>query len=457
MARKKNQGPAELSAARVTRTSFGALVNTDEEFPALNSGCPLKKTGKTVTPPAELREQTDSSLGVQTAGAETAIAGNLDSNSGTTIKKPWSTLFKDNRAPSHGIKLKFVPPKGNSLDFSDRVMPSMVEMWGYCLVGCFTGRFPGLKAIHELKFKWGVKCQIKSHDKGWVIFKFQTDEDRMKVLNEGPYTIFGKLLMLKVLSDDFTFDDEEFLKVPIWVKFPQLPMKLWNKDAMSEVASMVGVPLTTDLITQERSNHNFARVLIEVDVSKPPPLSFPIRLPSHKVIKQLVVYETFPNFCFHCKKYGHHPFICKELAEKELKDKNEKEKKNDVGILKGAAQDTLKDIATRVEKSMEIEEGKLPDAQLEEGKILEEPGQPTLDSATVVEAAYVGVAATSVGDSVTEENCDITDSEDQYETEEEQDQEHHFKKTTKKSRRRKGETDEKYKRRLGRMIGRKIK
>ncbi|CAH9140304.1 unnamed protein product [Cuscuta epithymum] len=116
----------------------------------------------------------------------------------------------------------------------------MVEMWGYCLVGCFTGHFPGLKAIHELKVKWGVKCQIRSHDKGWVIFKFQTDVDRMKVLNEGPYTIFGKLLMLKVLSEDFTFDDEEFLKVPIWVKFPHLPMKLWNKDAMSEVASMVG-------------------------------------------------------------------------------------------------------------------------------------------------------------------------------------------------------------------------
>ncbi|CAH9098836.1 unnamed protein product, partial [Cuscuta europaea] len=234
-----------------------------------------------------------------------------------TVMKPWSNLFKDNRAPAHGIKLKYIPPKGNSLDFAGRVLPSMIDMWGHCLVGCFTGTFPGLKAIYELREKWGVRCLIRPHDKGWVIFKFQNEVDRAKVLNEGPYNIFGKLLMLKELGDDFSFDDEEFLKVPIWVKFPNLPLKLWNDEAMSEIASMVGVPLTTDKVTQEKINHHFARVLIEVDISKPPPLSFPIRLPSRKVFNQTVVYETFPNFCFHCKEYGHHPFICKKLAEKE--------------------------------------------------------------------------------------------------------------------------------------------
>ncbi|CAH9092476.1 unnamed protein product [Cuscuta europaea] len=98
--------------------------------------------------------------------------------------------------------------------------------------------------------------------------------------------------MLKSLSEDFSFDDDEFLKIPIWVKFPNLHMKLWNEEAMSETASMVGVPLSTDKVTQDRSNHLYARVLIEFYVSQPPPLSFPIRLPSRKVVNQTVVYET---------------------------------------------------------------------------------------------------------------------------------------------------------------------
>ncbi|CAH9075787.1 unnamed protein product [Cuscuta europaea] len=232
-------------------------------------------------------------------------------------EKAWSSLFKDNRDPSNGLKLRYIPPKGKSLDFGDRILPSMIEMWGFCLVGYITGKFPGLKAIYDLKNTWGVSCQIKTHAKGWIIFKFQNDGDREKVLNGGPYTIFGMQLLLKSLSEDFSFDDDEFLKVPIWVKFPNLHMKLWNEEAMSEVASMVGVPLSTDKVTQNRSNHHFARVLIEVDVSKPPRLSFHIRLPSRKVVNQMVVYETFPNFCFHCKMYGHHPFICKKLASKE--------------------------------------------------------------------------------------------------------------------------------------------
>ncbi|CAH9055749.1 unnamed protein product [Cuscuta europaea] len=125
-------------------------------------------------------------------------------------------------------------------------------------------------------------------------------------------------------------------------------MKLWNGDAMSEVASMVGVPLSTDKVTQDRSNHFYARVLIEVDVSKPPMLSFPIRLPSRKVVNQYVVYETFPNYCFHCKEYGHQPFICKKLTTKEremaeLKEENGKDKNKEVGIIEAVAHDTLKE------------------------------------------------------------------------------------------------------------------
>ncbi|CAH9085407.1 unnamed protein product [Cuscuta europaea] len=99
--------------------------------------------------------------------------------------RPWSSLFKDNRDPSNGLKLRYIPPKGNSLDFIDRNLPSMVEMWGFFLVGHFTGKHPGLKAIYALKNSWGVRCIVKSHQKGWVIFKFHNDEDRDKVLKGG--------------------------------------------------------------------------------------------------------------------------------------------------------------------------------------------------------------------------------------------------------------------------------
>ncbi|CAH9106251.1 unnamed protein product [Cuscuta europaea] len=338
MARKKLVN-RETPQRRVTRSkaSFNLLDGLDDEFPTLDSTsvglyANAGVSGADCNTPSKVLIVDTIDLQIETTEQVRKVVTSTSANKeepakqitlmktkyDTSERKPWNTLFKDNRAPTHGLKLKYVPPKENGLDVTDRIFPSMVKMWSYCLVGCFTGIFPGLKAVHELRVEWGVKCQVRRHNRGWVIFKFQSECDRAKVLNGGPYSKFEKLLMLKPLHEDFSFVDEEFLKVSIWVKFPNLPLKLWSDDAMSEVVSMVGVPLTTDKVTQEKSNHHFARVLIEVDVSNPPQLSFPIRLPSHKVFKQHVVYKTFPSFCFHCKEYGHHPFTCKVLAEKEL-------------------------------------------------------------------------------------------------------------------------------------------
>ncbi|CAH9066446.1 unnamed protein product [Cuscuta europaea] len=242
----------------------------------------------------------------------------------TPISKPYASLFKDNREPTKGMKLRFIEPVGDYVDLLDRSMPSMVEIWGHCLVGYFEGRYPGFKPIQELVSKWGVPCKVRTHDRGWVIFKFQGEEDRSKVLMEGPYTLFGKSLYLKTLSDNFSFESDEFLKVPIWVKFPNLPLQIWNEDVISEIASRVGMPLTTDRVTQERSISKYARVLIEVDASKPPPLTLIVRLPNGRFHFQKMIYETFPNYCFNCKAYGHHAFTCKVLAEMERKEREEK-------------------------------------------------------------------------------------------------------------------------------------
>ncbi|CAH9081594.1 unnamed protein product [Cuscuta europaea] len=93
--------------------------------------------------------------------ADTVNGGPLEKEQKTNgdavvIQKPWSSLFKDNRNPSNGLKLRYIPPKGTSLDFTDRILPTMVDMWGFCLVGFFTGKFPGLKAIYDLKNTWGL-------------------------------------------------------------------------------------------------------------------------------------------------------------------------------------------------------------------------------------------------------------------------------------------------------------
>lgn len=54
--------------------------------------------------------------------------------------------------------------------------------------------------------------------------------------------------------------------VPVWVRFPNRPVRYWNDKSLSAICSLVGIPLMTEKITKERTWLNFARVLIEVEL-----------------------------------------------------------------------------------------------------------------------------------------------------------------------------------------------
>ncbi|GAA0149188.1 hypothetical protein LIER_08429 [Lithospermum erythrorhizon] len=76
----------------------------------------------------------------------------------------------------------------------------------------------------------------------------------------------GKMLSLRVLPDGFSHDDAAFLK-----------------------------------ITWDRSRTSYVRVLVVVT-------SFNVNLPKGENIGQKVEYELFPEFCCHCRAYGHNFF-----------------------------------------------------------------------------------------------------------------------------------------------------
>jgi hypothetical protein len=43
-------------------------------------------------------------------------------------------------------------------------------------------------------------------------------------LNGGPYQVFGQPLMLRAMPEYFEFSTSEMHTIPVWVKFPSLPI-----------------------------------------------------------------------------------------------------------------------------------------------------------------------------------------------------------------------------------------
>lgn len=62
---------------------------------------------------------------------------------------------------------------------------------------------------------------------------------------------------------------EDLLRVmPVWVKFPQLPLHLWGYRSIGKIASAIGKPLFADDCTDQKLRVSYPKVMIEVDVKK---------------------------------------------------------------------------------------------------------------------------------------------------------------------------------------------
>jgi len=81
------------------------------------------------------------------------------------------------------------------------------------------------------------------HDPGWLIYCFNKIKDKLVVFSGGPYLVFGRPFMLRPMPAFFNFSAKEMSKVPVWVKFPNLPLECWSPRCLSKIGGMRGKPL----------------------------------------------------------------------------------------------------------------------------------------------------------------------------------------------------------------------
>jgi hypothetical protein len=116
------------------------------------------------------------------------------------------------------------------------------------------------------------------------------------------------------MPEYFDFAYTDMSTTPIWVIFPNLPLKCWFSTCLSKIASVIGKPLQCDTPTTTMSRLSFARVLIEVDLFSDLPNSINILLPNRVPLLQPIIYESLPKFCKHYRLLGHTITICSKAV-----------------------------------------------------------------------------------------------------------------------------------------------
>jgi hypothetical protein len=100
------------------------------------------------------------------------------------------------------------------------------------------------------------------------------------------------------------------IRMPVWVRFPNLPLQCWSPLCLSKLASVIGKPVHSDSPTTSMSRLSYARVLIDIDLLVELPSWIDITLPNGVTKSQAVIYESLPRFCKQCKTLGHSTSAC---------------------------------------------------------------------------------------------------------------------------------------------------
>ncbi|XP_058756719.1 uncharacterized protein LOC131629930 [Vicia villosa] len=144
------------------------------------------------------------------------------------------------------------------------------------------------------------------HEDGYFILRFKSYKERDDVLMKGPYFFINMPLLIREWRVDFNLQTDLLRTLPIWVKLPNLPLYLWGETSLNKIGSALGVPIVTDECTANRLRISYARILVEMDITKDLPIEITIRDNVGEKMQQAIDYKWRPILCGRCQKFGHH-------------------------------------------------------------------------------------------------------------------------------------------------------
>lgn len=89
----------------------------------------------------------------------------------------------------------------------------------------------------NFQFQWYVAAmwpnlkpvKILAHSDGYFIMRLKSEEDCLRVLDNGPYFMNRKVVIVKRWSIGFDFREQVLRKLPIWFRLPKLPLGLLGR------------------------------------------------------------------------------------------------------------------------------------------------------------------------------------------------------------------------------------
>ncbi|KAM3326042.1 hypothetical protein P3S67_001168 [Capsicum chacoense] len=131
-----------------------------------------------------------------------------------------------------------------------------------------------------------AKPELYYHDEGYYIVKFQTEANIKEILYSRPYSINNKPVILKQSMPYLDFNSEFLTKIPL-------------------IGRAMGIPFFVDECTMKQTRISYARMLVEVDITKVLPTEIKIMDTKGNIFQQPIYFDWKAEYCDRCIMVGH--------------------------------------------------------------------------------------------------------------------------------------------------------
>lgn len=187
--------------------------------------------------------------------------------------------------------------------FSNGEKRTMGEEWKQSLIVKVLRKMVGFRFIErQLNQSWALRAHISISDLGndFSLVRFDSEDGYIHALHGGPWLIGDHYLIVREWKPNFDPSDENINLATVWVRLPKLPIEYYDGIFFNKVGSVLGRLFRVDAATESAIRGKFARIGVEVDLSKPLISKFRMR---HRY--WMVEYEGLHLVCFKCGTYGH--------------------------------------------------------------------------------------------------------------------------------------------------------
>ncbi|CAL1355059.1 unnamed protein product [Linum trigynum] len=194
-----------------------------------------------------------------------------------------------------------IDPKCPSIHFTAAEERLFCRSWRSALVVKALGRSVSytlmLKRLQTILAKVG-SIQVTSVKNGYFLVRFTSGVDYDRAVTGGPWMVGDNYLTVHPWTDDFDPYNHEISSTLVWTRLLEMSIQYFHPVAVMKIGQRIGKPIRVDHATSIGARSDYARVCVQVDITKPLLSQFTIHGK-----KYFIQYEGLENICLQCGTY----------------------------------------------------------------------------------------------------------------------------------------------------------